>query len=114
MKFKYMWKTDCMADVEVDVVRNTVIVTNHTDDLLNRPFGINEAPAMSDFEAFLESRCFPKARANCRQLLADFGLDCYDPLAIVRETKGRQWDDYNWVLFEGEVVDYERDVKLRN
>ena len=114
MKLKYMWKNECMADIEVDVLKNIVSVTNYTADPLNRPFGVNESPTMADFERFIENRCFPKARANCGQLLADFGLDHYDPLAIIRHTHGRQWDDFNWILFEGEELDYERDVKLRD
>ena len=114
MRLKYMWKNECMADIDVDVLNNKVLVINYTPDPLNRPFGLNESPTMADFERFIENRCFPKARANCEQLLDDFGLDHYDPLAIIKHTRGRQWDDYNWILFDGEVLDYERDVKLRD
>ena len=114
MKFKYMYKSDCMADVEFNIRNNTVTVLNHTNDLINRPFGRSEHPDMNDLEEFLESRCFPRARANCAQLLADLKLPVYDPPAIVMATYGRQWDDYNWILFEGEEADYDRDVKLRD
>ena len=114
MKLKYMWKSKCMADIDVDIINNKISVVNHTNDLLNKPFGVNEAPTMADFEKFLENRCFPKARSNCKQLLTDFGLSHYDPLAIIKHTHGRQWDDFNWILFEGEDIDYERDVKLRD
>ena len=113
MKFKYMHRNDCMADVELDA-KNKVTVINKTDVIINRPFGINEKPTLKDLDVFFEERCFPKARANCKQLLNDLGLDFYDPLAIVVKTHGRQWDDYNWIKFEGETLDYETDIKLRD
>jgi len=112
IRFKYMCKNDCVADVEFDSKKVKVI--NYTDDIINRPFGLNESPDLEDLEYFLESRCFPRSRANCKQLLRDLGLHCYDPLSICLITHGRQWDDYNWLLFEGEVLDYERDIKLRD
>jgi len=102
-----------MSDVEVDMRNRKVTVINYTDNLINRPFGSIESPTMADLENFLEGRCFPKARANCQQLLLEMGLEHYDPLAIIMKTHGRQWDDYNWILFDGEVFDYEKDIKLR-
>jgi len=114
MKFKYMQKNECMAVVEVDMKKGTVKVTNFTDDKIQRPFGYTDSPTLEDLEYFLEERCFPKSRANCEQLLKDLGLTHYDPLGICMATYGRQWDDYNWILFEGENLDYEKDIKLRS
>ena len=114
LKFKYMWKNDCTAEVTADISTRKVTVVNHSDDWLMRPFGLNESPTLDDLIKFFESRCFPQARHNCKQLLADLGLQTYDPLDICMVTRGRQWDDYNWILFDGEDVDYERDVKLRD
>ena len=114
LKFKYMWKNNCTAEVTADISTRKVIVVNHSNDWLMRPFGTNESPTLEDLNTFLESRCFPKSRHNCKQLLEDLGLQAYDPLDICMTTRGRQWDDYNWILFDGEDVDYERDVKLRD
>ena len=114
MKLKYMWKNTCVADMEISICKKKVSVINYTDNILHRPFGRNNSPTMQDLEDFLESRCFPKARANCKQLLNDLGLQAYDPLDICIATHGRQWDDYNWILFEGEELDYEKDIKLRD
>ena len=115
MKIRYMWKSECVADIEYDLRSGFVKVTNYSDDLIRRPFGRNENPSSADMERFLESRCFPKNRDNCKQLLELLGMDSigYNPLAIVRKTHGRQHEDYAWLLFEGEDLDYERDIKLR-
>jgi len=113
MKFKYMWKDQCTADVIVDVASNKITVVNHSDDWLKRPFGENDNPTMQDLEAFFESRCFPRERANAKELLGDLELHTYDPLDIIMRTRGRQWDDFNWILFEGDGVTYE-DIKLRD
>lgn len=116
MKFKYMWQNECVAEVEYDYKTETVSVVNHTDILIMKPFGNNLNPTWEDLDDFFESRCFPKSRGNAKQLLDDLGLGSigYDPHAIVEVTHGRLWDDYGWVLFEGEDLDYERDIKLRD
>jgi len=109
-----MWKNECTAEVTANIHTKKVTVINHSEDWLLRPFGNNESPTIGDLFAFPESRCFPRARDNCRQLLDDLGLTAYDPLDICKITHGRQWDDYNWIQFDGEDVEYERDVKLRD
>ncbi len=50
---------------------------------------------------FMESRCFPPNRANCRQLLDIMGLESYDPWKIVKYTHGVKHDDMYWVRWEG-------------
>lgn len=101
VKFKVMWRNDIVADVEVDYRSKKVRVINHTDNLIKRPFGINEKPTIKDLDEFLEGRCFPRDRVNCDQLLEDLGLKVYDPLSIVEITHGRQFDDYMWIKFQG-------------
>ena len=112
--FQYMCRDSAMADVTVDRLNRRVICVNHTEDITLRPFGRRTDPTMEDFARFLESRCFPRERSNCEQLLRDLGLDHYTPLGIVRKTHGRQLEDYCWIKFEGEDLDYERDIKLRD
>lgn len=115
LKFKYMWKNKVIADVEVNYFAKTVKVINYDDCRIKRPFGIVINPTIEQFEEFLESRCFPRTRYNCKQLLQDLDISFYDPLLIVQKTHGRQLEDYNWIKFEGEDdLDYERDIKLRD
>lgn len=114
LKLQVMWKDKKTADIEADLIKGKIKVTNYTDKYMMLPFGLNENPNRQDFEDFLEDRCFPKERFNCKQLLEDLDLDFYDPLAIIEKTHGRQFEDYMWIKFEGEELEYERDIKLRD
>jgi len=102
------------ADVEVDFSAKKVVYQPHTDDIYALPFGVNKKPNVADVSRFFESRCFPQERANCKLLLRDLGLDEYIPLEIVKKTHGRQLEDYCWIKFEGEELDYESDIQLRD
>jgi hypothetical protein len=55
---------------------------------------------------FFEHRCFPRDRLNVRQLLTELGLNKYDPYEIVRKTRGQMFDDYYWIRFDGDKVEY--------
>lgn len=114
IEFDYMYKNTVMSHVIADYGANKVKVTNYTDDIIFTPFGVNMNPTIDDFEAFLESRCFPRERRNCKQLLDDLGLINYSPILIVMKTHGRQLEDYCWIKFKGEDLDYERDIRLRD
>jgi len=114
LKFQYMHKDTVLADVVFDRQNRSISCINYTDDITLRPFGRRAEPTPEDFLDFLESRCFPRERRNCKQLLADLDLTEYVPLSIVRKTHGRQLEDYCWIKFEGEELDYERDIKLRD
>lgn len=114
LKFQYLKKDKVTADVTVDFSTKTVTCQTYTDDNLATPFGCIKEPTIEDFNHFLESRCFPEARFNAEELLADLGLEYYSPLNIVRKTHGRQLEDYCWIRFDGEELDYEKDIKLRD
>ena len=114
LRFQYLKKDQVTADVEVDYATKTVTCRAYTEDIYALPFGVNTSPSIADLNRFLESRCFPKDRRNCRQILDDLGLEEYIPLEIVRKTHGRQLEDYCWIRFEGEALDYERDIRLRD
>lgn len=62
---------------------------------------------------WFESRCFPRTRANCDELLRQLGLTQYVPLAIVRRTHGVMWDDDVWIRFSDEQNIEYKDVKVR-
>ena len=114
LRFKYMERNQVTADVEVDYAAKKVKYTPYTENVYALPFGVRKNPTITDVTRFFESRCFPKERRNCKQLLEDLGLEEYIPLDIVRKTHGRQLEDYCWIKFEGEELDYEKDIKLRD
>ncbi|MBO5544018.1 MAG: hypothetical protein J5949_05240 [Oscillospiraceae bacterium] len=73
---------------------------NYTDQLIKTAFGKNQLPGWEDLEEFLQERCIPRERAGLRQYLEALGLDEYDPLAIIRKTKGRMAEDDQWLEVE--------------
>ncbi len=106
LKINYYNGNKLSSVIWVDYRTNEVEVTNYTDDLVFRAFGVNETPTFNDFEDFLESRCFPKNRDHCKEVLRELGLDFYDPLDIVFKTNGRLAEDDCWLeLLEGQNYD---------
>ena len=95
-------RTKLNTEIYADFRTRTVHIVNHTDDLIFRAFGIKEEPTWEDFEHFLESRCFPKTRGNCKDLLKAYGLENvgYDPLEIVKKTGGRMAEDHMYLVIE--------------
>ena len=86
--------------IYVDFGREQIAIQNRTDDLLHRAFGVNEVPTWSDFELFLESRCFPKSRGYAKQIVQGLGLmGGYDPLEIAEATGGRTAEDEMYLTF---------------
>ena len=71
MILEYMNDDMLSTRIEVDFINNTVKIENFTDDEIDRAFGINEHPAMKDFEEFLEDRCFPRTRDHLKLILRD-------------------------------------------
>ena len=76
-----------------DETAEKVIIENHTDNPLYTAFGVNENPDWQDYQIFLEERCIPKSRAGLQEYLNAIGVDEYNPLEIIRKTKGRMAED---------------------
>ena len=85
------------TEILYDKETRKVDIYNHTDDMIKRAFGIKSSVTWDDLEIFLESRCFSKERADACILLADMGLNSYDPWEIVRITEGRKEEDQQWL-----------------
>ena len=62
--------------------------------------GTLKEPTYEDYEAFLESRCFPKSRDKMKLILKDLDLPFYDPLMIIQKTEGRMAEDHFWIRIE--------------
>lgn len=79
---------------------NTVVVEDHTTNIVDLPFGRwGDKATIEDVNDLLEWRCFPRTRGNCKQLLKSGGLDFYDPFQICLKTDGRMSDDVFWIRF---------------
>lgn len=112
MKITYMYKNEPVAEITTSIDSDKVFVYQIRHELMDKPFGGLSEVSSAMLEEFLESRCFPRERHSCKQLLKELGLDIYDPLSIVLKTHGQQYDDYYWLKFEGAEVDWD-DIKMR-
>ncbi len=77
-------------------------IENYTEQYVKTAFGRNRFPSWADLEAFLEERCIPRERAGLREYLDALGLEEYDPLAIIRKTRGRMAEYDQWM--EGKEI----------
>jgi hypothetical protein len=98
MDFKLGDKT--CTTIYADFSREKVAIRNRTDDMLHRAFGVNEDPTWSDFEQFLESRCFPRSRGYAKRIVQGLGVSGYDPLEIAEATEGRTAEDDMYLTFQ--------------
>ena len=107
--FSFMWK-----DVETSKVK--VAGNSVTVEILDKNPIKNCVTAMPldryHLMKRLETRCFPKERANANAILRHMGLDSYDILSIIRNTHGAMAHDFIWIKFEGENICF-KDVSKR-
>ncbi|MBR1743152.1 MAG: hypothetical protein IJ733_15045 [Lachnospiraceae bacterium] len=99
LKLEYLYKDMVTTTIWADYRTRQIKIQNHTDNMLHRAFGVNSSPSFTDYENFLEERCFPRTRDHLKELLRDLELDYYDPLAIVRKTHGKLAGDFYQIHF---------------
>lgn len=102
LRLWYMRENEICTVIDVDERLRKVKVHNYTNDYISRAFGKNERPTFEEYEAFLESRCFPRERDKMKLILADLGLPFYDPFLIIEKTAGRMAEDNYWIRIEKE------------
>jgi hypothetical protein len=98
---KYYDRDKLCTTIYIDFENKLVWATNHTDDIVTTAFGNNASPDWDDFIYFLKDRCIPEERAGLREYLAAIGVYEFDPLEIIKKTKGRMAEDAQWIDTEG-------------
>lgn len=98
--FDYMQKDTVLAKITVNE-DNTISLVNYTDDIVDRPFGVNLNPTMEDVNDLFKERVFPKERYNVKQILKDKPYG-YNPFSIICDTHGILVDDFYWIRFNDE------------
>lgn len=89
-----VFDSDCLCSVIcADFSDKTVKHEDYTNDCMKTPFGNNKNPDFSDFENFLKERCIPESRAGIKEYLDVLNLDSYEPLEIIKKTKGVMAED---------------------
>jgi hypothetical protein len=86
--------------IYADFTDQTLQAENYTDHLIKTAFGRKSCPSWSDFQEFLEERCIPRTRAGLCEYLEATGVDEYNPLEIIKKTKGRMAEDQQWIEIE--------------
>lgn len=93
IRLKYSYKSMLCTVIDVNVPQRNVQIKNYIDNPMFRAFGVNTEPTYEDYEAFLESRCFPRERDKIKLELDRLGIPFYEPLLIIEKTKGRMSED---------------------
>ncbi len=93
LRLYYYYKDFLCTLIDVEDRTMRVQIKNYTKYVQYRAFGNNTEPTYEDYQAFLESRCFPRSRDKVKLELAHLGLPFYDPLMIVEKTEGRMAED---------------------
>ena len=100
LRLKYYHDDQLCTIVDVDDRQRQIRIKNYVTDPLFCAFGRNEHPDYKDYEAFLESRCFPSSRDKMKIILKELNLPFYDPFMIIQKTKGRMAEDRFWIQIE--------------
>ena len=96
-QFDYMYKNEVVSHITV-YSDGTVDVVNYTDKDWKLPFLFNNV-TRDDVNLLLKGRVFDEGRPDKDDLLRDMGVPFYDPLMIVRKTRGVMIKDYFWLKF---------------
>ena len=97
LRLKYFNFNELCSAIVADYTTNELAVENYTDNVIHLAFGSNTVPSWADYEAFLEERCVPRSRDGIKNYLAEIGLDEYNPLEIIKKTKGKMSEDSQWI-----------------
>ncbi|MCR4691882.1 MAG: helix-turn-helix domain-containing protein [Lachnospiraceae bacterium] len=100
LRLHYMYKNLLCTIIDVDEPARKVEIRNYTDSPLYRAFGVNTEPSFEEYEAFLESRCFPRTRDKIKLELKRLDIPFYDPIMIIEKTEGRMAEDDFWIRLE--------------
>lgn len=100
LRLWYMDGNQVSTIIDVNEQDRKVEIHNYTKDYISRAFGVVEHPTFADYEAFLESRCFPRTRDKMKLVLEDLELPFYDPFQIIEKTEGRMAEDNSWIRIE--------------
>lgn len=88
------------TEICADFTDKTLSATNYTDNIIKTAFGNNDAPVWQDLQDFLEERCVPRSRSGIREFLEAMGIEEYDPLEIIKKTRGIMAEDHQWIKLE--------------
>lgn len=110
--FQIYSKNELIADVYIDTRTMKVDLKQYSKYNHLRMF-LNDEITVEEVLDWLQDRCFPETRANCKELLKMLGLKTYDVIDITKITHGLMMDDYIWIKWLGEDISYDQ-IKIRD
>ncbi len=110
LKFETYWKDELTSRVIVH--NNHVYIKRYVLHPVKQIFPTNETDVYT-LSKILEGRCWERGRKDIDNILNKLNIKYYNPLDIVRKTHGVSYNDFIWIKFEGEKLDWE-DIKPRN
>ena len=109
-------RDELICIMHIDNANKQITITNFVEPegmyLYFLPFGKNKNPTWENYKHFLSKRTFSPGRADAKVLLKGLKIDRYDPDAIVRKTHGVMNDDFVWLRYPGEKIEF-KDVRVR-
>lgn len=100
IRLNYYNNNDLCTVIIADYTDETVRFENFTDDPIHTAFGVKSNVTWQNYKDFLRDRCIPKTRMGLKHYLALIKVDEYDPLEIIKKTKGRMAEDCQWLDVE--------------
>ncbi len=97
LEIRFYNDNDLCTLIYADKTTRDICAENYTEQVVKTAFGKNSNPSWEDLELFLEERCIPRQRAGLRDYLETLGLDEYNPIDIIKKTKGRMAEDNQWL-----------------
>ena len=100
LRMYYMFRDMICTVIDIDEPKRKVRIQNYTNELMYRAFGKNTEPTFEDYEAFIESRFFPRTRDKMKLELKRLDIPFYDPILIIEKTEGRMEDDDFYIIID--------------
>lgn len=98
-KIYVMWENVNTAIITTDYAEEQAEVLNLSNEQFKLPFGFRTVITQTELEDFLLYRCFPKNRANARQVLKASGISFYNIRDLLAKTHGVKNEDKMWLSF---------------
>lgn len=97
LRLNYYNGENLCTTIIADYTAQTVKFENYTDNSVNTAFGIKTNADWQDYNDFLKDRCIPESRAGLKYYLNSIKVDEYNPLEIIKKTKGKMAEDNQWL-----------------
>lgn len=100
IKLNYYNSNDLCTEIIADYTAQAVKFKNYINNSINTAFGVKSNVNWNDYNDFLKDRCIPESREGLKHYLNSIKVDEYNPLEIIKKTKGKMAEDNQWLDVE--------------